>query len=243
MKVIIVKDYEEASQKAFEIFKEQVKTNPNSILGLATGSTPIRMYELLVEDHKMNGTSYKGIKTFNLDEYYGLDQSHSQSYYYFMMKHLFSGLDIDLNNVNVPKGNENIQAECDRYNTLLSENVIDLQLLGIGSNGHIGFNEPGTSFDSVTHYIELDESTRKDNARLFFNNVLEDVPTHAVTMGIKNIMASKRVVLVACGSNKADAIQGMIECEPTIDLPASILSTHPDCTMIIDEAAASKLKK
>lgn len=243
MKVVKVKDYEEASQKAFSIFRDQVKEKTNSVLGLATGSTPIRMYELLVEDHKMNGTSYKDIRTFNLDEYYGLEPTHPQSYYYFMMEHLFKYLDIDLNNVHVPKGNDDIQAECDRYTKLLRENTVDLQLLGIGSNGHIGFNEPGTSFESTTHYIELDESTRKDNARLFFNNVLEDVPTHAVTMGIKNIMEAKKVVLIACGVNKADAIRGLVEDEPTTALPASILSTHPDFTLIIDEAAASKLTK
>ncbi len=242
MKIVKVKDYEEASKEAFEIFSQQVKNKPNSILGLATGSTPIRMYEMLVEDHKVNGTSYKDIRTFNLDEYYGLDSTHPQSYYYFMMEHLFKYLDINVDNINVPKGNTDIQAECDRYNALLEKNPIDLQLLGIGSNGHIGFNEPGTSFDSVTHYIELDESTRKDNARLFFNNILDDVPTHAVTMGIRNIMNAKKVVLIACGENKAKAIKGLVEDEPTPMIPASILSTHPDFTLIIDEAAASLLK-
>lgn len=243
MKIITVKDYEQASQEAFKIFKEQVVSKKDSVLGLATGSTPIRLYELLAEDHKKNGTSYKDIHTFNLDEYYGLDQTHPQSYYYFMKEHLFKFLDIDLNNVNVPKGNDDIEAECKRYNTLLSKYTIDLQLLGIGSNGHIGFNEPGTPFDSVTHYIELDESTRKDNARLFFNGVLEDVPTHAVTMGIKNIMEAKKVVLIACGENKANAIQKLVEEEPTTSLPASALSKHNDFVLIIDEAAASKLKK
>ena len=243
MKIVKVANYEEASVEAFKIFRDQVKANPKSVLGLATGSTPIRMYELLIEDHKKNGTSYKDILTFNLDEYYGLDQSHPQSYYYFMMENLFKGIDINLENVNVPKGNEDIQAECDRYNQMLKDNVIDLQLLGIGSNGHIGFNEPGSSFDSVTHHIELDESTRNDNARLFFNGILDDVPTHAVTMGIKNIMDAKSVVLIACGDNKADAIKGLVEDAPTTDLPASILSTHPDFTLIIDEAAASKLSK
>lgn len=242
MKIVKVKDYEAASKEAFEIFSQQVKNKPNSILGLATGSTPIRMYEMLVEDHKVNGTSYKDIRTFNLDEYYGLEPTHPQSYYYFMMEHLFKYLDINVDNINVPKGNTDIQAECDRYNALLEKNPIDLQLLGIGSNGHIGFNEPGTSFDSVTHYIELDESTRKDNARIFFNNVLDDVPTHAVTMGIQNIMNAKKVVLIACGDNKAKAIKGLVEDEPTTTIPASILSTHPDFTLIIDEAAASLLK-
>lgn len=243
MNVIIVKNYEEASQKACEIMLEQVKGNPNSHLGLATGSTPIRLYELMREDHKKNGTSYKNIKTFNLDEYYGLDQSHPQSYHYFMCSNLFNELDIDMNNVHVPKGQGSIEEECQAYNQLLKDNVVDLQLLGIGSNGHIGFNEPGTSFDSTTHYIKLKQSTIEDNARLFFNGKIEDVPTHAVTMGIANIMDAKKVLLIACGEGKAKAVKGMIEDEPTVELPASALQNHPDVTLIIDEAAASLLTK
>lgn len=242
MKIIKVKDYEQASLEAAKIFIEQLKNKPNSVLGLATGSTPIRMYEMLIEDHKVNGTSYKDVNTFNLDEYYGLEQTHPQSYYRFMLEKLFSHIDINLDNVDIPKGNLEIQAECDRYNQKLSETPIDLQLLGIGSNGHIGFNEPGTSFDSVTHHIELDESTRLDNARLFFDNKIEEVPTHAVTMGISNIMNAKKVVLIACGEGKADAIKGLVEDEPNTNLPASILSQHKDFVLIIDEAAASKLK-
>lgn len=243
MKVIVVKDYEEASQKACEVMLEVIKHNPHANLGLATGSTPIRLYELMKEDHKNNGTSYKNIKTFNLDEYFGLAQSHPQSYHYFMCHHLFNGLDIDMNNVHVPKGQGNIDEECQAYNELLENNPIDIQLLGIGSNGHIGFNEPGTSFDSVTHKVQLKESTIQDNARLFFDGKIEDVPTQAVSMGIANIMKAKKVLLIACGENKAKAIKGMVDGKPTTDLPASALQNHPDCVVIVDEAAAKLLNK
>lgn len=243
MKVIITKNYEEASQKAAEIMLDIVKNNPTANLGLATGSTPIRLYELMREDHKKNGTSYKDIKSFNLDEYFGLDQSHPQSYHYFMCQNLFNELDIDMNNVFVPKGHGDIQEECDLYNKLLKENKIDIQLLGIGSNGHIGFNEPGTAFDSITHKVDLKQSTIEDNAKLFFDGKIEDVPTQAVSMGIQNIMDAKEILLIACGEGKAEAVNGMINNPKTIDLPASALQDHPNCTLIIDEAAASLLPK
>lgn len=243
MELIIVKDYEEASDLAFKYMVEVVKNKPNANLGLATGSTPIGLYKRMVEDHKKNGTSYRDIKTFNLDEYFGLDPQHEQSYFHFMYEHLFKDIDIDLNNTHVPSGVGDIQENCDTYNRLLAENPIDIQLLGIGGNGHIGFNEPGTSFDSVTHFIELKQRTREDNARLFFNGNLDEVPTHAITMGIANILAAKKVLLIACGENKADAIKVMVEDEPTIDLPASALKDHPDYICIVDEAAASKLTK
>ena len=242
MKVIIVENYEEASQEAAKIFINQVKEKPNSILGLATGSTPVRMYELLREDHEKNHTSYKDVKSYNLDEYFGLDASHPQSYHYFMYKNLFNGIDIKDENVHVPCGQGNIQENCDEYNKMLAENPIDIQLLGIGSNGHIGFNEPGTPFDSVTHKVDLKQSTIEDNARLFFDGKIEDVPTQAVSMGIANIMAAKKVLLIACGEGKAKAVYGMAEAPKTIDLPASALQDHPDCILIADEAAASLLK-
>lgn len=213
MKLIIVENYEEASIEAAKVMLEVVKNNPTANLGLATGSTPIRMYELMIEDHKKNGTSYKDIKSFNLDEYFGLEATHPQSYHYFMNKHLFSGIDINPENVHVPNGAGDIQVSCDDYNKLLAENPIDIQLLGIGSNGHIGFNEPGTSFDSVTHMIELKESTRQDNARLFFDGKIDEVPTHAITMGILNILQAKKVLLVACGENKAQPIKVLVEGE------------------------------
>ena len=243
MELIIVKDYEEASDLAFQHMVEVVKNNPHANLGLATGSTPIGLYKRMVEDHKKNGTSYKGIKSFNLDEYFGLDPQHEQSYFHFMYEHLFKDIDIDLANTHVPSGVGDIQENCDTYNKLLKENPIDIQLLGIGGNGHIGFNEPGTPFDSVTHFIELKQRTREDNARLFFNGNLDEVPTHAITMGISNILAAKKVLLIACGENKADAVKVMVEGEPTIDLPASALKDHPNYVCIVDEAAASKLTK
>lgn len=243
MKLIIVENYEEASIEAAKVMLEVVKNNPTANLGLATGSTPIRMYELMIEDHKKNGTSYKDIKSFNLDEYFGLEATHPQSYHYFMNKHLFSGIDINPENVHVPNGAGDIQVSCDDYNKLLAENPIDIQLLGIGSNGHIGFNEPGTSFDSVTHMIELKESTRQDNARLFFDGKIDEVPTHAITMGISNILQAKKVLLVACGENKAQPIKVLVEGEKTTDVPTSALQDHNDVVVIVDKAAASLLTK
>ncbi|MFV0396168.1 MAG: glucosamine-6-phosphate deaminase [Coprobacillaceae bacterium] len=243
MQLIIVENYEEASVEASKVMLEQVRSNPKSHLGLATGSTPIRLYELMIEDHKNNGTTYKDIKTFNLDEYYGLQSSHPQSYHYFMNENLFKGLDIDTHNIYLPKGFGDIQTNCDEYNTLLADNGVDLQLLGIGSNGHIGFNEPGTSFDSVTHYIELQESTRQDNARLFFDGKIDEVPTHAITMGIKNILDAKKILLIACGENKAKPIQTLVEGQMTTDCPASALQDHKDVVVIVDKAAASLLTK
>lgn len=243
MKVIICENYEEASAEAAKVMLGIIKNKPTANLGLATGSTPVKMYELMVEDHEKNGTSYKDIKSYNLDEYYGLEHTHPQSYYYFMQKHLFSKVDIKPENVHVPKGSGDIQASCDEYNKLLAENVIDIQLLGIGSNGHIGFNEPGTSFDAVTHVVDLKQSTIEDNARLFFDGKIEDVPKQAVSMGISNIMNAKSVLLLAFGKGKAEAVKGMIEGPVTEELPASILQKHQDVTVILDKDAASLLTK
>lgn len=243
MKLIICENYEEASVEAAKVMLEIVKNNPTANLGLATGSTPIKMYELMVEDHEKNGTSYKDVKSYNLDEYYGLENTHPQSYYYFMQKHLFSKIDIKSENVHVPSGAGDIQASCDEYNKMLDENSIDIQLLGIGSNGHIGFNEPGTSFDAVTHVVNLKQSTIEDNARLFFDGKIDDVPKQAVSMGISNIMNAKKVLLLAFGKGKAEAVKGMIEGPVTEELPASVLQNHKDVTVILDKEAASLLTK
>ena len=241
MKVIIVKDYEEMSLKAFEVMSEVVKNKPDAVLGLATGSTPIGLYKNMIKDHKENGTSYKHIKTANLDEYAGLDYSSDQSYVYFMRDNLFNHIDIDLNNTNIENGKaKDADAECARYNALLDNMQQDIQLLGLGSNGHIAFNEPGTPFGSVTHVVDLQESTIKDNARLF--NDISEVPRQAFTMGLKNIMNAKKILILASGANKAKAVYGMIHGEVTESLPASVLQLHPDCTLIIDESAASLLK-
>lgn len=241
MKVIICKDKKEASKKACEIMLDVIKNNENPILGLATGSTPVDLYAEMVKDHKENGTSYKNVKSFNLDEYFGLDQSHPQSYHYFMCKHLFNHVDIDMNNVHVPQGQGNVEEAAANYNKMLDENPVDIQLLGIGSNGHIGFNEPGTSFDSVTSVVNLKQSTIEDNARLFFDGKIEDVPTQAVSMGIANIMKAKKVLLLAFGAGKAEAVKGMVEGPVTTDLPASALQNHDDVVVIVDEPAAALL--
>ena len=241
MKVIKVKNYEEMSKVAAEIFKDVVKNKPNAVLGLATGTTPLGLYSELIKDHKENGTSYKNIKTVNLDEYAGLDIESDQSYVYFMHHNLFEGLDIDLKNTNIENGKaEDKEKECERYNNLLGEMQQDIQLLGLGSNGHIAFNEPNTPFGSGVHIVKLTENTIKDNSRLFAN--INDVPRYAFTMGIKNIMNAKKIVILASGKNKATAVKASVEGAVTEDVPASVLQLHPDCTFIVDEEAASLLK-
>ncbi len=240
MKIIIAKNYDEMSAKAFEVMKEVVVSNPNAVLGLATGTTPIGLYKLMIEDCK-KGTSYKGIKTVNLDEYKGLDINSDQSYVYFMRDNLFNHIDIDLANTNIEDGKAtDDQAECDRYNKVLDELQQDIQLLGLGSNGHIAFNEPGTKFGSKTHVVDLAESTIKDNSRLFKD--ISEVPRQAFTQGLRNIMNAKKILILASGANKANAVNAMVNGEVTEQVPASVLQLHPDCTLIVDQAAASLLK-
>ncbi len=240
MKVIITNDYEEMSQKAFEIVKEVVVSKPDGVLGLATGTTPLGLYKKMIDDHRQNGTSYARMRTVNLDEYAGLDYSSDQSYVYFMRHNLFDSLDIDLKNTNIENGKaENREAECSRYNALLEQMQQDIQVLGIGSNGHIAFNEPNTPFGSVTHIVDLTESTIRDNARLFERE--EDVPRQAFTMGLKNIMNAKKIIILANGANKADAVYGLVKGEVCERVPASVLQLHPDCTVIVDKPAASKI--
>ena len=241
MKVIVTKNYDEMSEKAFEIVKEVVVNNKNAVLGLATGSTPLGLYAEMIKDHKENGTSYKDVKTLNLDEYAGLGITSDLSYVYFMRENLFKHIDIDLNNTHIENGKAvNRELECENYNKLIEELPRDLQILGIGSNGHIAFNEPGTAFDSETHIVDLTESTIKDNSRLFER--IEDVPRQAFTMGLKNIMHAKKIVVLASGANKAKAVYGMLKGPVTETLPASVLQLHPDCTLIVDEAAYSLMK-
>ena len=240
MKVIITENYDEMSKKAAEILIELVKNNPNAILGLATGSSPIGTYQNMIKDHNENGTSYKNVKTVNLDEYVGLTPDHDQSYAYFMRTNLFDHIDVNQANTNLPRGSAaDPQAECDRYNALLSQMQQDVQVLGLGSNGHIGFNEPNTPFDSVTHLVSLAESTIKDNSRLFKS--IDEVPRQALSMGIKNIMQAKSILMVVSGKNKAEAVKGMVKGEITPYLPASVLQLHPFVTIICDKDAASLL--
>ena len=233
MKVIRVKDANEGGQKAFEIIKDGME-NGVKVLGLATGSTP----ETLYKEMTTSDLDFSDMTSVNLDEYVGLDGSDDQSYRYFMNDHLFNKK--PFKETFVPNGKaEDLEAECKRYDEVIAEHPLDLQVLGIGRNGHIGFNEPGTPFDVTTHVVELTESTIEANKRYF--DKVEDVPTHALSMGIGSIMQSKKILLMAFGTDKADAIKGMIDGEVTVDLPASVLQNHADVTVIIDEDAASKL--
>ena len=238
MKIIIVDNYEQASYEAFKVMKEVVVNKPNAVLGLATGSTPLGLYKNMIEDHKENGTSYKDVVSFNLDEYVGLPRDHKESYYTFMHTNLFSGIDIKEENVHLPYGNT--KEDCDAYEKAMEDYSVDIQLLGIGGNGHIGFNEPGTPFEQTTHIVELQERTRVDNAR-FFDNDINQVPTHAITMGIATIMKAKKVLLVATGINKKDAVRELVLGQPTVDCPATALQNHPDVVVILDRAAAKDL--
>ena len=240
MKVIVTKNYDEMSEKAAKIIIDVVKNNPNAVLGLATGSSPIGTYKNMIKDHKENGTSYKNVSTVNLDEYVSLNADHDQSYAYFMRTNLFDSIDIDQTNTNLPCGvAKDLQAECDRYNSVLAKLVPDIQVLGLGSNGHIGFNEPDTPFDSVTHIVDLTENTIKDNSRLFAS--IDEVPKQALSMGIKNIMQAKSIIMVVSGKNKAEAVKGMVNGKITPALPASVLQLHPNVTIVCDEDAASLL--
>lgn len=233
MKVIRVKDANEGGKKAFEIIKDGME-NGVKVLGLATGSTP----ETLYKEMTTSDLDFSDMTSVNLDEYVGLDGSDDQSYRYFMNDHLFNKK--PFKETFVPNGKaEDLEVECKRYDEVIAEHPLDLQVLGIGRNGHIGFNEPGTPFDVTTHVVELTESTIEANKRYF--DKVEDVPTHALSMGIGSIMQSKKILLMAFGTDKADAIKGMIDGEVTVDLPASVLQNHADVTVIIDEDAASKL--
>lgn len=238
MEVIVVKNYDEVSEKAFEVIKGIVSNNENAILGLATGSSPIGMYQRMIKDHQENKTSYAKCQSFNLDEYVGLPRDHKESYYTFMHENLFKGIDIKEENVHVPYGNT--KEECEAYEKAMENVHVDVQVLGIGANGHIGFNEPGTPFSEETHIVTLTQKTREDNAR-FFNDDINQVPTHAITMGIATIMKAKKLLLVATGANKADAVAAMVNGTPSVDCPASVLQNHKDAIIIVDEAAASKL--
>lgn len=238
MKVIKVKDYNELSLEAAKVMIELIKNKPNATLGLATGSSPIGLYQNLISAYNNNEISFKNITTFNLDEYCGLPKEHFESYYSFMHRNLFDHVDIKEENVHLPSSlGSDLQKNCDEYTELLNNAVVDIQLLGIGGNGHIGFNEPGTSFESTTQIIKLAEKTRQDNKRFF--NSIDEVPTHAITMGIKNIMNAKSILLVASGKSKADAVYKLLNGEVTESFPASILKNHPNVTVIIDEEAAS----
>ena len=237
---IVCENYDEVSKEAFKVMKT-VLDKGNPVLGLATGSSPVGLYKEMIRDHKENGTSYKNILTWNLDEYVGIPRTHEQSYWTFMHENLFNFIDIPEENIHVPVGeSEDEEAECVKYEESMKGHTVDIQVLGIGSDGHIAFNEPGTPFDSLTHLMDLTEQTRKDNAR-FFDNDINQVPKRSITMGLASIMRDKKIIVIATGENKAEAVYGMLKGPKTTDCPASILQDHPDVTVLLDKAAASKL--
>ncbi|HHT72348.1 MAG TPA: glucosamine-6-phosphate deaminase [Firmicutes bacterium] len=240
MEIIITKNYEEVSKKAADIYKEHMEKQPQTVLGFATGSTPLGMYEWLIKYHEA-GLDFSKVTTFNLDEYIGLAGDHPASYRYFMEEHLFGKVNVPKGSIHVPNGMaENPDEECQAYEERIRKaGGIDLQVLGIGINGHIGFNEPGTPFNTLTHVAELTESTREANARFFSS--MDEVPTHAISMGIKSIMHARRIILLANGEHKAEAVAAAVKGPITPELPASVLQLHPNVQFIIDEAAGRLL--
>lgn len=241
MRIYKAKDYADMSRKAANIVSAQVIMKPNCVLGLATGSTPIGLYKQLVEWYKKGDLDFSEVMTVNLDEYRGLHPENDQSYYYFMHHHLFDQVNIPVENTHLPNGlAQNPQEECNRYTDLIqSLGGVDLQLLGIGHNGHIGFNEPGESFDKQVHCVHLTQSTIEANKRFFAS--VEDVPKQAYTMGIKTIMQARKVLIIASGEDKADIVQKAFFGPITPQVPASVLQLHNDVTLVADEAALSKI--
>lgn len=241
MKIIKTKNYDEMSLEAAKIFRDELKKNSNSVFGLATGSTPIGLYKNLIDWCKKGELDFSKVKTVNLDEYVGLPATHDQSYRYFMNDNLFDHINIDKNNTNVPNGMaSDMEAECKRYDDLIEKvGPIDIQLLGLGQNGHIGFNEPGDAFSYGTNVVTLTENTREANKRFFKS--IDEVPKKAITMGLYNILSAKKVVMVANGKAKADAVYAMVEGPISPKCPASVLRYHRDFVLVVDEEAGSKI--
>ena len=243
MEVIVKDNYDEMSKLAARLIANVVCEKPNCVLGLATGSTPVGTYKELIRLHKEEKLDFSRVVTFNLDEYIGLSPEHDQSYYYFMHENLFNHINIPPGNIHLPPGtDEDIEAACERYEQMIrAAGGIDIQLLGIGSNGHIAFNEPGSSLGSRTRVKTLDDGTIKDNARFF--DKIEDVPRYAVTMGIGTIMDSRRLLLLANKANKSRAISITVEGPVTALVPATVVQLHPRATIIVDKDAAAELKR
>lgn len=241
MRVLVVENYEEMSREAASLFQIRIERKPDLVLGLATGSTPIGTYKELILRHKQGAVFFDKATVFNLDEYCGLDRSHTQSYARFMQENLFQSIDIDERSTFIPNGNStDVQAECSRYDALIQERGgIDLQLLGIGENGHIGFNEPSDLLSAGTHRVELDQGTIEANSRFFASS--KEVPKSALTMGMGTILKAKEIVLLASGAKKADAIRGLLSGKISTKNPASFLQLHPKVTVIVDQTIAERL--
>ena len=241
MRIIVVDNYEEMSKKAAMMVASQVMLKPDSVLGLATGDTPLGMYKELIKLYSKNEVDFNEVRTFNLDEYYGINRENPQSYYNYMSNNLFNSINVNRENINMPDGMaKDVNASCVHYENKIKElGGIDMQVLGIGGNGHIGFNEPNVNFEAETHLVSLDEQTIEANSRFFES--IKDVPVKAISMGIKTIMNSKKIILLANGINKAEAIERAVKGKIDPKVPASILQLHNDVTIILDKEAASSL--
>ena len=243
MRIVLSDTYRDMSRKAAYIVASQIILNPRSVLGFATGETPLGLYRMLISMYWAGDLDFSGITTFNLDEYYGLSEESPYSYRFYMKKNLFQHINIREDQWHIPRGTaENVEEECRRYDRAIEKaGGIDLQILGLGVDGHIGFNEPDEKFEGGTHLVELQESTLKANARFFPSP--EEVPRFALSMGIKTIMKAKKILLLASGASKADVIYEALQGEVIPEQPASRLQLHPDVTCILDGGAASRLEK
>lgn len=241
MRIYKAKDYEEMSRKAAGIVSAQIIMKPDCVLGLATGSTPVGLYKQLIEWYRNGDLDFSGVRTVNLDEYKGISRENDQSYYYFMHQNLFDHVNIPAGNTHLPDRMEpDSEKECRRYEELIqSMGSVDLQLLGIGHNGHIGFNEPADAFDKLVHCVNLTQSTIEANKRFFAS--AKEVPRQAYTMGIQTIMRSKKILIIANGEGKADIVRDAFFGPITPMVPASVLQLHNDVTLVADEAALSKI--
>ncbi|TVP96416.1 MAG: glucosamine-6-phosphate deaminase [Acholeplasmatales bacterium] len=241
MKIIAKKDYDAMSEYVAEQLIAQIQQKPDTVLGLATGSTPEGVYERLVKAYQDGRVTFARVRTFNLDEYIGLDKAHAQSYHAYMNEKLFKHVDLDLTRCHLPDGSGDFEASSHAYESALKQYPIDIQLLGIGRNGHIGFNEPGTAFDTATHVVTLDQATVADNARYFKD--LAAVPTQAITMGIQTILKAKAIILMASGEAKREAIMRLMSGKVTEALPASALHRHGEVTLVIDAVLSQHVSR
>ncbi len=241
MRIILADNYEEMSKKAAAIVRNQIILKPDCVLGLATGDTPIGMYKELIKMHESKEVDFADVTTFNLDEYCKLNQENTQSYYYYMNHNFFKHINVKKENTYIPNGAaQDINEECRNYERQIkNKGGIDLQVLGIGANGHIGFNEPDIKFEAETHLVKLDKMTIEANSRFFSSK--DEVPTTAISMGIETIMKSRMLVLLANGEIKADAIYKTVKGKICPEVPASIIQLHPNATMIIEKNAAKLL--
>jgi len=242
MNKIICENYDKMSKMAAQIVSDQIKSKPDSVLGLATGSTPIGMYKELVRMFQAGELDFAKVITFNLDEYYRIEKNNQQSYHYFMNEHLFKHININPENTHIPDGNtESVEKECKNYDNMIKKaGGIDLQVLGLGINGHIGFNEPDSELIAYTHLTPLKQKTIQANSRFF--NSIDEVPKHAITMGMANILQAKKILLLISGKNKAEIAHKIFNGKITTNIPASFLQLHPDTTVIMDREAAEYIE-